>query len=623
MVQMDDQNRKLLLASVLSFFVIAAWYLGGAYFFPDIFVPEQQLTAAPAETVDGAATAPAAQEGAPVPDTAAVEAVSDAPRITIDTPKLAGTISLMGARLDDLSLKTYRETLDPNSTTVQLLSPVGKEHPYYALFGWAPGPGTDAADLPGAKTLWTTTPGAALTPTTPVVLSWTSPKGLTFQRTISVDADYMFTVSDEVKNTGSTESQMYGYGVIARHGLPTVTGSSSIVHQGAIRRTDGTLEETTYSNVTDLSVSETEKTPMELIEATESGWIGFTDHYWMTTLIPEQGKPWTAVTKYVPATDTYQAEMRLPVQTLAPGATMTSSNRVFAGAKEWETIRAYQNNAGVAGYVDSIDWGWFFFLTKPFFAVLHFLHGLIGNMGLAIIALTFVVKLLVLPLAFKSYVSMARMKELQPEMEALKERCGDDKQRLQKETMQLYKDMKVNPAAGCMPALIQIPIFFSLYKVINVTIELRHAPFFGWLKDLSVPDTSSLFNLFGILPWAGPATGSLTHTIFLGLLPILLGITMWLQQKLNPAPTDPVQQSVFAWMPWVFMFMMGGFASGLIVYYITNNSLSVVQQYAIMTKHGHRPDIFGNIKASAKKPAIAANSNKAPTKAATPKAKKK
>jgi YidC/Oxa1 family membrane protein insertase len=342
--------------------------------------------------------------------------------------------------------------------------------------------------------------------------------------------------------------------------------------------------------------------------------------------VPQQGGPFTKVTKYVASADIFQTEARKPVMTVAPGASAESTMRLFAGAKEWETIRGYQNvgtvdNFGgpvsdpIAGFLDSIDWGWFFFLTKPIFAVLHWLNAVIGNMGLAIIALTFVLKLLVLPLAYKSYVSMARMKELQPEMEALKERAGEDKQMLQREMMKLYKDKKVNPAAGCLPILIQIPIFFALYKVIFVTIELRHAPFFGWLQDLSAPDPSSLFNLFGLLPWAAPAQGSILALIFIGILPILLGISMWLQQKLNPAPADPVQQQIFAWMPWVFMFMLGGFASGLVVYWITNNLITFSQQFVIMKSHGHTPDLFGNIRSGMKKkpaPVTAANDTKAP-----------
>jgi YidC/Oxa1 family membrane protein insertase len=327
------------------------------------------------------------------------------------------------------------------------------------------------------------------------------------------------------------------------------------------------------------------------------------------------------VTKHLPETDIFRTTVRHPALTVAPGETVGSDSRLFAGAKEWETLRRYQNEEGVGGLLDSIDWGWFYFLTKPIFAVLHWLNGLIGNMGLAIIALTFVLKLIVLPLAYKSYVSMARMKELQPEMEALKERAGDDKQKLQKEIMELYKSKKVNPAAGCLPILIQIPIFFSLYKVIFVTLELRHAPFFGWLRDLSAPDTSSLFNLFGLLPWAAPVPGSVLALIFIGVLPILLGITMWLQAKLNPAPADPTQAMIFAWMPWMFMFMLGGFASGLVLYWIANNTITFVQQYTIMRSHGAKPDIFGNIRSSLKKAPPGIPDTKVPEpKTAEPKA---
>jgi len=593
---MDDQNKNLILATVLSFLVILGWFVAGPMLFPQWFPEEPAVTATTPDT--GAATTEAATPGAAEADAAAAmetEALPEAPRLTIDTPKLSGSISMLGGRIDDLSLKTYRETLEPDSPNVRLLSPVGKDFPYYAVFGWAPGKGLTAADLPDARTEWRITSGATLAPGQPVTLAWDNGKGLTFTRTIAVDEDFMFTVTDAVENTGAAEARLAPYGIIARHGLPKLQ-NIYVVHEGIIRRTDGTYEETDYSDVADLAVVETEGGPAEVVDGTTDGWIGITDHYWMTTLIPEQGKPYKAVTKYVPGADIYQTEVRQPVLAVAPGTKAEVTTRLYAGAKEWATIRDYQDKAGIAGFIDSIDWGWFYFLTKPIFSVLHWLHGLIGNMGLAIIALTFVLKVLVLPLAYKSYVSMARMKELQPEMEALKERAGEDKQKLQREMMQLYKDKKVNPAAGCLPILIQIPIFFSLYKVIFVTIELRHAPFFGWLKDLSAPDPSSLYNLFGLLPWDAPALGSLTHLIFIGALPILLGISMWLQQKLNPAPADPVQQQIFAWMPWVFMFMLGGFASGLVLYWITNNTITFLQQYAIMTSHGHRPDLFGNIR---------------------------
>jgi YidC/Oxa1 family membrane protein insertase len=290
----------------------------------------------------------------------------------------------------------------------------------------------------------------------------------------------------------------------------------------------------------------------------------------------------------------------LPRQSLAPGASAEVTTQFFAGAKEWDAIRAYEK-AGVDGFLDSIDWGWFFFLTKPIFAVLHWLNALIGNMGWAIIGLTLLIKALLFPLAYKSYVSMAKMKELQPEMEKLKEAAGDDRQKLQQEMMALYKKEKVNPASGCLPILLQIPIFFSLYKVIFVTLELRHAPWIGWIKDLSAPDPSSILNLFGLLPFTPPDPNSILAIISLGVLPILLGISMWIQQKLNPAPTDPTQAMIFAWLPWVFMFMLGTFASGLVVYWIANNTITFTQQYLIMRSQGYKPDVFGNVIASFKK----------------------
>ncbi len=618
---MDDQNqnKNLILAVALSFLVILAWFV----LFPPP-EPVADLTTPTVEEMAGAETPPAAAGAGPA-DTATGDAaaLAEAPRLRIETPRFAGSISLRGGRIDDLSLTTYFETVEPGSETVRLLRPAGETDAYYSLNGWSPAGDLTAADVPGAQTDWTLAAGATLSPGNPVTLRWDNGKGLIFTRQIAVDDHFMFTIADGVENTGTTPVSLAPYGIIARHGQPEHGGGFSVVHEGVVRRTDGEYQETDYPQMPDLDIVERERAPAEVRDAATDGWIGFTDHYWMTTLIPEQGKPFTAVTKYVADRDIYQTEVRVPVLTVAPGESGGASMRLFAGAKEWDAIRGYQNQgfvttaddaaAPIPGFIDSIDWGWFFFLTKPIFAVLHWLNLLIGNMGLSIIALTFVLKIIVLPLSYKSYVSMARMKELQPEMEALKERSGGDRQKMQREMMQLYKDKKVNPAAGCVPILIQIPIFFSLYKVISVTIELRHAPFFGWLNDLSAPDSSSLFNIFGLLPWAAPEQGTLLALIFIGVLPILLGITMWLQQKLNPAPTDPTQAAVFAWMPWIFMFMLGGFASGLVVYWIANNIITFVQQYLIMRSHGHRPDIFGNIRSGfAKKPAVAV----APAKAA-------
>ena len=604
---MDDQNKNLLLSVVLSFGVILVWFVGGPLVFPQWFPdPAVQQTQTQAPSATGAVAPTAVTDPALALPADMVPA--NAPRIAIDTPKLAGSISLLGARIDDLSLKTYRETLDVDAAQVQLLSPVGEAAPYYAVVGWANGAGLTADDVPSATTLWAQTEGSTLSPQTPVTLQWQNGKGLTFTRTIAIDADYMFTITDDVQNAGTAPASMSKYGIVARHGLPDNLTNIYVVHEGLVRRTDGVYYEANYGDLADLPVNAAEGALVETVDAVTDGWIGFTDHYWMTTLIPEQGKPFTAASKFLPSADIYQAELRLPLVTIAPGTSTQTTTRLYAGAKEWATIRAYESSASIAGFIDSIDWGWFYFLTKPIFALLHWLNLQIGNMGLAIIALTFVLKLLVLPLAYKSYVSMARMKELQPEMEAIKERAGEDKQKLQKEIMQLYRDKKVNPAAGCLPILIQIPIFFALYKVIFVTIELRHAPFFGWLTDLSAPDSSSFFNLFGLLPWAAPTQGSILALIFIGILPILLGVTMWLQQKLNPAPTDPVQQQIFAWMPWIFMFMLGSFSSGLVVYWIANNTITFVQQYLIMLSHGHKPDLFGNIRSGfAKKVAQAAS----------------
>lgn len=625
---MDDQNKNLLLATVLSALVILIWFVAGPMLFPSWFPTDTpSLTALPAET---AAPAPTVADTATAAPSLTATAEPQAPRLTVDTPKLSGSISMLGGRIDDLALKTYHLTVDPASPTVQLLSPVGKDKPYYAVFGFAPGNGLSEADVPGAKTEWTLTKGGTLAPDQPVTLFWDNGKGLSFTRSIAVDKDFLFTVTDQVANTGPVEARLAPYGIIARHGRPKLEGVY-VVHEGPVRRIDGDLEESKYADLPKLADFEGAKG--EAIAAKGDGWIGFTDHYWMTTLIPEQGKPFTAVTKYTAGADIYQAEVRQPLMTIAPGASAQSSIRFFAGAKEWETISAYENNPGwlsqlfgakvdpekvaIPGFIDSIDWGWFFFLTKPIFFVLHLMHRAFGNMGLAIIGLTFILKLLVLPLAYKSYVSMARMKELQPELEVLKEKAGEDKAKLQRDMMALYKEKKVNPAAGCLPVFFQIPIFFSLYKVIYVTIELRQSSFVGWITDLSQPDTSTLFNFFGLLPWAAPDPTSMLHTVFIGLLPILLGVSMWLQQKLNPAPADPSQAQIMAWMPWIFMFMLGRFASGLVLYWITNNTITFAQQYLIMWSHGKRPDIFGNIRAAVKKPVAApkpANSPKAPKK---------
>ncbi|MEO1238096.1 MAG: membrane protein insertase YidC [Pseudomonadota bacterium] len=600
---MDDQNRNLLLATALSFLVIMVWFV--------VFPPEEPAPPTdPAVATDSQpALPPAAGTGGTLPGAdpaesgrVATQALPEqTPRTGIETPRLTGTISLTGGRLDDLSLKDYRETLDPEADVVHLLNPLGQPGAYYALYGWVPGGTLDFEDVPGNDTPWQLLEGDDLTPTTPIVLGWTSDAGLTFERRIEVDEDFLFSVTQTVTNTSDSAVRLAPYGVIARNGLPDDLKGFFILHEGAIGKFDGELSETTYSDMTDLGADPLWGPSAEVINVAENGWVGITDHYWMTALIPEPGNPFTAVKRYFAAEDAYRTEIRMPTVEVAPGASASTTSHLFAGAKEWEAIRGYENSLGVERFVDSIDWGWFYFLTKPIFQLLHWLNGLIGNMGWAIIALTVIIKVVLFPLAYKSYASMAKMRELQPEMEKIKERAGDDRQKLQTEMMELYKKEKVNPASGCLPILLQIPIFFSLYKVIFVTLELRHAPWIGWIKDLSAPDPSSIFNLWGLLPWAGPEPGSILALIFIGILPLGLGVSMWLQQKLNPAPTDAMQAQIFAWLPWVFMFMLGSFASGLVIYWIANNVITFIQQYLIMRSHGYKPDLFGNIVSSFKR----------------------
>ena len=594
---MDEQNRNLILATVLSLGVILLWYV----LFPPPEAPVDPAGDLAVETEDGGvALPPAAVSEQDLPEAGAVapEAGTEAPRLTVETPSLEGSISLLGGRLDDLRLRDYTAELDPGSEIVTLFSPVGSADPYYALYGWRPGGGMGFDAVPGSNTVWEVETGDVLTPDRDVVLRWENGAGLVFRRTISVDEEYMFTVTQSVENTTEADATLAPYGIVARHGEPEDLQNFFILHEGAIRWGDDGLTELSYDNMRDLDPGASEQGRIEIEEVAEDGWVGLTDKYWMAVLVPGAGQPFQSATRYVPGADIFQTEARLPAMVAAPGETVEVTTNLFAGAKEWDAIRAYERDLQVENFVDSIDWGWFYFLTKPIFWLLHELNILIGNMGLAIIALTLTLKTVLLPLAYRSYSSMAKMRELQPQLEKIKERAGEDRQKLQTEMMELYKREKVNPAAGCLPILLQIPIFFSLYKVIFVTIELRHAHFFGAFRDLSAPDPTSIYNLFGLLPYAAPEPGSIMALVFVGVLPLILGISMWMQQKLNPQPTDPTQAMIFAWLPWVFMFMLGSFASGLLVYWISNNVLTFTQQYAIMRSHGYKPDLFGNIAAS-------------------------
>jgi YidC/Oxa1 family membrane protein insertase len=517
---MDDQSRNLILATALSFLVILAWFF--------LFPPEQPAPVPATETAQDGGTAVVPQTGVPpgaLPELAAPapktveQALATTVRVPIKTARLEGSLSLTGGRVDFLELSDYTVTIAKDSPIVTLLRPAGVAEAYYALYGWAPAGDLPPDAVPGPSTPWTIESGGTLSEATPVTLAWDNGQGLIFRRTVSIDENYMFTMVQSVENRGASEVRLAPYGIIARHGKPSDLKNFYILHEGAILVADGELHETKYNAIADLPVDPAEGgAAAEVVQVAENGWIGFTDHYWMATMVPPAGQPFTAVTKHTAATDTFQTDMRLPAMAVAPGATVASETKLFAGAKEWAVLRDYQDNLGIDRFVDAIDWGWFFFLTKPIFRVLHEMHKLIGNMGLAIIGLTLVIKLILFPLAYKSYVSMSKMKMLQPELEKLKERVGDDRMKMQQEMMALYKKEKVNPAAGCLPILLQIPIFFSLYKVIFVTIELRQAPFFGWIQDLSAPDPTSWINLFGLLPFAAPSHASAIGIISMVIL---------------------------------------------------------------------------------------------------------
>jgi len=594
----NDQNKNLIIATALSFVVILVWFV--LFPPPEPETPLDGTTASEVAPAEGSLATPSADLTTSPPAAAAStdtapSALDSAARVPIETDRVSGSLSLLGGRIDRLSLNDYSTSLSDDATIVEILHPANEPNGQYALHGWAAATGVEASAVPGPNTEWQLAAGDVLRTTTPITLSWNNGAGLLFRKEISIDDDFLFTITQTVENSGDAAASMAPYAVLARHGEPTNLKNFFILHEGVVAMTDGEYSEIDWDEMPEFEFNQRAGARTLENNITENGWIGFTDHYWMSVLIPVQGTAFKSVAKYDERRDIYQTEAISPVQTVAPGDIISNTTQFFAGAKEWDVLKAYED-AGVYNFIDSIDWGWFAFLTKPIFWLLHQFNILIGNMGIAIIALTLFIKALLFPLAYKSYVSMAKMKELQPKMEKLKEEAGDDKQKMQQSMMALYKKENVNPAAGCLPILLQIPIFFSLYKVIFVTIELRHAPFFGPFQDLSAPDPTSVFNFYGLLPWDTPEVGSIMALIFIGILPLLLGISMWLQQKLNPAPTDPTQQMIFAWMPWVFMFMLGSFASGLVVYWIANNTITFTQQYLIMRSQGYKPDLLGNIK---------------------------
>ena len=574
---MDAQNTKnLILAMVLSFLVLFGWTL----LFPPPEISDQPGITGnePLDSLEE----PDQDKLIPSVSESAVATVT-ASRVGINTKRLSGSIWLKGGRIDDLQLNDYKTSLMDEAVEVTLL-----QKDYLIHYGWQDSSKiTEKLDLPGPNTIWKLVSGTELTERTPIKLKWDNGKGLAFERVIEIDKNYMFKITQTVINSSNNSYQLQPYGVIQRNGRPDTIGFF-ILHEGVVEMSDKTLNEITYKKMTKESILSSNKTE----------WAGFTDKYWMTTLIAEPGKFFNSKKEFNSDQNRYLIEMKLGTQEINPNSRESITTFLFAGAKEVSTIKSYEKNLEIYNFIDSVDWGWFFFLTKPIFSLLEIFNNYIGNMGWSIILLTLFMKTLLLPLAYKSFVSMSKLKKLQPEMEKIKERAGDDRVKLQQEMMNLYKTQKVNPAAGCLPILLQIPIFFSLYKVLFVTIEMRHAPFIGWIKDLSAPDPTSFLNLFGLLPYSTPGPESIFGIISIGVYPILMGVTMWMQQKLNPTPTDKTQAMIFAWMPWIFMFMLGQFSSGLVIYWVANNTIQFIQQYLIMASQGVRPDVFGNILAS-------------------------
>jgi YidC/Oxa1 family membrane protein insertase len=611
-------NRNTILAVILSGLVLIGWQ----YFYnvpqmekqraaqqaqSELAKPAPQAgTTTPPATTPQTGTAPAPSATAPAtnqPASAAPvsrdTAIASVPRVKIDTPRLSGSISLKGARIDDLSLVQFRETVDPSSPPIVLYSPSGTAEPYYAEFGWVPATGSTVR-LPDRDTLWQQEGTGSLTPTSPLTLKYDNGDGLTFRRTISIDDRYLFTVKDDVSNVGNAPVTLYPFALISRHGTPQVAGYY-ILHEGLIGYLgDQGLQEYGYKKIDDAKAVSFKVT---------NGWLGITDKYWASALLPDTNAQLQArfSSNLVGTVRTYQTDYLEDPQTIAIGGTGSANARLFAGAKEASVVGINFPLAGLGGYNKQlvlnhfdllIDWGWFYFITKPMFLALDFFYHLVGNFGLSILLVTVLVKLLFFPLANKSYASMAKMKSVQPQLAALKERYPDDKVKQQQEMMEIYKKEKINPIAGCLPVALQIPVFFSLYKVLFVTIEMRHAPFFGWIKDLSAPDPTNLFNLFGLLHFDPTQVPLFGHYLVLGVWPIIMGITMWFQMKLNPTPPDPTQKMIFDWMPLIFTFMLAGFPAGLVIYWAWNNLLSVLQQSFIMRRNGVKVELFDNLRAT-------------------------
>ncbi|WP_375458613.1 membrane protein insertase YidC [uncultured Enterovirga sp.] len=602
----NQDNKNLILAIALSVAVLIGWnyFVGG----PQL---EKQRQAQPTAGQQAGPTvpSPAPREGQPstpnpatLPGNAAAPAaetretaLARSPRVRIDTPALVGSIALKGGRIDDVSLRKYHETVDDKSPLIVLLSPSGSPTPYYAEFGWV------GAGAPAPDALWTAN-GDVLSPDRPVELSHDNGAGLVFRRRLQVDDKFMFTVQDTVENKGAAPATLYPYGLVSRHGKPPTQGYY-VLHEGMIGVVgDQGLQEYGYATLDKEGVIPGQTTRGKVWNGVTGGFLGITDKYWAAAVLPDQVQPYQGsyTSRQEGPTFIYQANVLSDAKTIQPGATADITQRLFAGAKEVQQVDRYETALGIKKFDLLIDWGWFYFITKPMFKALDFFFKMFGNFGVSILLVTVILKAFFLPLANRSYRSMAKMKAVQPEMVAIRARFKDDKVKQQQEMMALYKRDKINPVAGCWPILIQIPVFFALYKVLFVTIEMRHAPFFGWIRDLAAPDPTSLFNLFGLLPFTVP------EFLHIGVWPLVMGVTMFLQMKMNPEPPDPVQKAMFSYMPLIFTFMLASFPAGLVIYWAWNNLLSVSQQYVIMRRNGVKVELWDNLRGMfAKKPAPA------------------
>nr|WP_314438754.1 membrane protein insertase YidC [uncultured Brevundimonas sp.] len=511
------------------------------------------------------------------------QALATAARVPIQSGTLKGSLSLQGGRIDDLFLTDYKETQD-KPEPVELFRPQGMQNAYFAQFGWT-GPNV-AGGVPGPNTVWSLTQGSTLTPTTPITLTWDNQQGLRFTRVVSVDDKYVFSVKDTVQNLGTQAITIAPYGSVQRQGVPPAAGSSHIVHEGAI----GTFGKPGEYRTEQKKYKDWLKEP-RIANASTGGWLGITDKYWLAALLPQQDEAVETEFRVRDVNGGQQLEANIlgATRTIQPGATATETQRLFAGVKRAEVLKTYEDSLHLPRFVYAIDWGMFWFLTRPIFWVLENVYAVVGSFGIAILALTVIVKLIMFPLANNAYASMSKMRNLQPKMEEIKKRFKDDPQKQQQETMALYKTEKINPVAGCLPLLLQIPVFYALYKVLTVTIEMRHQPFLGFIHDLSARDPSSIWNLFGLIPWdpaAAPLIGGLlAGPLHLGLLAIAYGLTMWLQTAMNPPAADPVQRQIFQFMPLIFTFIMAPFAAGLLVYWAWSNILTILQQYVIMHRY--------------------------------------